>query len=59
MIVNAAQPFDQNCRLTDELTRQLIQNLLGASAACKKQPGEQKPARLRFAARWAAMTNPA
>lgn len=46
MIGNAAQPFDQNGRLTDELARQFIQNLLGAlvqlvknSPASISQPG--------------------
>ncbi len=47
MISNAAQRFDQDGKLTDELTRKSIQKLLSALLhLCAGQPGTQMPRRL-------------
>jgi chromate reductase len=47
MISNAAQRFDQDGKLTDELTRKSIQKLLSALLhLCAGQPGMQMPHRL-------------
>ena len=47
MISNAAQRFDQDGKLTDELTRKSIQKLLSALLhLCAGQPGTQVPRRL-------------
>jgi len=47
MISNAAQRFDQDGKLTDELTRKSIQKLLSALLhLCAGQPGMQMPRRL-------------